>query len=339
MMMQDGGTVDVRPGPDPGRAAPEHSGAYLAAGLCLLLQSAALIGWTVHGIAQGDGTVMDFFEGLFNPTAGPGAQLLGPYEWAFALAFLVIARLTLAQRRVARTAALLCGFVLLALSAREGVGLFDAAYRDQYSNDPLGGWMLATRGLGLLTALVVLVVLLPANERRGADGPGGTDELDAWWRRPSRICGVLFLALGAAQLAWTLRTMTSPMVRADSFLHAVVDGSVPGTLHLETTPEFAAVGTVAALLTLGALALRGRRDVRGALLVFASVQLYLTVRTVVLLAVTGSFNRSFDTHTGMLATATSGYALAAMTSVVVLSTGRGAGVYAGSRAWALHTPE
>ncbi|UQA93544.1 hypothetical protein [Streptomyces halobius] len=340
MVMQDGGAVDVRPGADTGRAAPEHSGAYLATGLCLALYACALLAWTGYGIAQSDGTTWDFVEGLFNPGASPAEQLLGPYEWAFTVAFLAIAGLALAQRRVARSAALLSGFLLLAVSVREGVGLLDAAYRDQYGSDPLGGWALATRGLGLLTALVVLTVLFPAAERR-AGRPGGPGERgpgpDAWWRRPSRISGVLFLISGLAQLGWTVRGLTAPGMDTDRYLRDAVDASVLGDLHVAATPEFTTLGSVVVLLVLGVLAVRGRGDVRGALLVFAAVQLYLTVRTVVWLAVTDFFNQSFETAEGALSMATTAYALAAMTSVVVLATGRGFGVYGGARAETFRT--
>ncbi|TJZ52953.1 hypothetical protein FCH28_17455 [Streptomyces piniterrae] len=344
MVMQDGGTVDVRPGHDPRRAAPEHSGAYLATGLCLALYALAMLGWTVYGIAESDGSTWDFVEGLFNPGASPAAQLLGPYEWAFTVVFLVVAGLALAQRRVVRTAALLSGFLLLAVSAREGVGLLDAAYRDQYSNDPLGGWALATRGLGLLTALVVLTVMFPATERRGGatalggrDAAPGSGEPDAGWRRPTRISGVLFLLNGLAQLAWTVRNVTSPGMDAGRYLRDAVDASVLGNLHVAATVEFTTVGSVVVLLVLGVLAVRGRRDVRGALVVFAAVQLYLTVRTVVWLAVTDFFNRTFETTEGALSMVTTAFALAAMTSVVLLATGRGFGPYGGARAETFRT--
>ncbi|MDC7337357.1 hypothetical protein PQR15_13650 [Streptomyces lydicus] len=48
------------------------------------------------------------------------------------------------------------------------MGLLSGPYRAQYGNDPLGGWALATRGLGLVVALVVPAVLLPAVEGGGA---------------------------------------------------------------------------------------------------------------------------------------------------------------------------
>ncbi|WP_411137692.1 hypothetical protein [Streptomyces sp. C10] len=329
MVMQDGGTVDVRPGPDPGRAAPEHSGAYLATGLCLTLYAGVLGAWTVFGITQGDGSTWDFVEGLFNPGASPTTQILGPYEWAFTVAFLVIAGMTLAQRRVARSAALLSGFVLLALSLREGVGLLHAAYRHQYTNDPLGSWALATRGLGVVVALVVLFSMFPATERAHDDHPpttgaGGPDDR---WRRLSRICGVLFLIMALAELGWALRDLTATGMDAGRYLRGVVDGSVLGALDLAASAEFTTVGSVLVLLILGVLALRGRREVRGALLVFAALELYMTVRTVVWLTVSDFFNRSFETTEGALSMATTAYGLAAMTSVVVLATGRGSGPY------------
>ncbi|WP_037791150.1 hypothetical protein [Streptomyces natalensis] len=367
MVMQDGGTVDVRPGSDPGRAAPEHSGAYLASGLCLVLYGAALLAWTVYGLGQADTTAWDFVEGLFNPGATPAPQVLGPYEWAFTVAFLAVGGLTLAQRRTARSAALLCAFLLLAVSLREGVGLFNTAYRDQYSNDPLGGWALATRGLGLVTALVVLAVLRSATERP-ADAPpssqplphsrlfpqaldsaqaggtpmrGGTpirkedpdavSPMSARRRRHSRICGVLFLITAAVRVIWTVRDLSSLRMPTTRYLRGAVDGSVLGTLDLSASAEFTTVSSVLVLVILGVIALRGRRDVRGALLVFAAVELYLTVRTVVLLTITDFFSLSSETTEGTLSMATTAYALAAMTSVVVLATGRGYGPYGGVR--------
>ncbi|MGW7575205.1 hypothetical protein [Streptomyces sp. NPDC054765] len=333
MVMQDGGTVDVRPGPHPGRAAPEHSGAYLATALSLALYSGVLAAWTVYGIAQGDGNAWDFLEGLFSPGASPATQILGPYEWAFTVAFLVIAGLALAQRRVARSAALLSGFVLLAVSLREGVGFLDTAYVDQYRHDPLGGWVLATRGLGLLVALVVLFALFPATERRRGEHPParGADAPEAWWRRSSRICGVLFVLMGLARIGWAVRDLTTPGVNAGHYLRGVVDGAVRGALDLAAPGEFTTVGSVLVLFVLGVLAFRGRREVRGALLVFAALELYVTVRTVVWLTVTDFFNRSFETPEGALSLATTAYALAAMTSVVVLATGVGSGPYGGAR--------
>ncbi|MFD7104554.1 hypothetical protein [Streptomyces celluloflavus] len=345
MVMQDGGAVDVRPDPDPGRAAQEHSGGYLAAGLCLAVCGGALAAWTVYDTVQRGAGAGDFVESLFNPGAFSATQVVGPGEWAFAAALLVVAVLLLAQRRVARTAALLCGFVLLAAALREGVGLLDAAYRAQYDADPRGGWALATHGLGLVTALVVPAALLPATERRdpharARTGTGARPGPDArsglapggWWRRPSRICGVLFLVLGVARLAWTVWDLTSGRLDTARYLRGVVDAAVPGDLRLAATAGFTTVGTVIALLLLGVLAFRGRRDVRGALLVCAAVQLYLTVRGVVWLTVSDFFNHAFDTVTGALSMALTAYALAATTSVVVLATGRARGPYGGVRA-------
>ncbi|MFF8369132.1 hypothetical protein ACF05W_09850 [Streptomyces lydicus] len=332
MVMQDGGTVDVRPGADPGRAAPEHRGAYRVTALCLGVYAGTLLAWTVYGIAHGDSGVDDFLEGLFNPGASPAAQVLGPYEWSFTVVFAVVAALALAQRRVARSAALLSAALLLAVSLREEVGLLSGPYRDQYGNDPLGGWALATRGLGLVVALVVPAVLLPAVEGRRAPGTaaawaGG----DARRDRSSRICGVLFLLMGVARLRWTVRDLTAGGTNVAHYLRGVVDGSLLGTVDLSTSTEFTTVGSVLTLLVLGTLALRARRDVRGALLVFAAVELYLTVRTVVWLTVTDFFNRSLETTEGALSMATTAYGLAAMTSVVVLATGRGFGPYGGIR--------
>ncbi|WP_258527523.1 hypothetical protein [Streptomyces sp. NBRC 110611] len=332
--------MDVRPGTDPGRAAPEHYGAYRVTAVSLALYAGALIAWMVHGITQGDGGVGDFLEGLFNPGASTDPHTLGPYEWSFTAMLLVVAGLALAQRRMARSAALLSAVLLLAGTLPEAVGLFDAGYRNGYRSDPLGGWELATHGLGLVVAVSVLCAMLPAAERRG--GPG-TDRRavgpEACHRRASVVSGVLFVVLGLARLGWTVRTLTHGELEVSHYLRGVVDGSVVGTPGLAPPAGFTTVSSVVVLLVLGLLALRARHDVRGALLVFAGVELYMTVRTVVGLTVTGYFNRSFETTEGALSMATTAYALAAMTSVVVLATGRGSGPYGGQRAEGFRTAQ
>ncbi|KUL35533.1 hypothetical protein ADL22_27280 [Streptomyces sp. NRRL F-4489] len=330
MVMRDGDALDVRPDPDPARAAPRHHGAYHTTAFFLSLQAAALAAWTVYGIVQGDGSLGDFAEGLFNPGASPASQLVGPYEWAFAAAFAATAGLAAAHRRSARSAALFCAFFLLAVSLREAVGFCDAAYRDQYATDPLGGWALATRVLGLVVAVAVLVTMLPAREAgRGPEtGPGPGREPGPGCgprpreRRLSRICGVLLLVLGLARLTWTVRDLATAGMDTARYLRSAVDGSVLGTLNLAASAEFTTLGSILACGVLGVLAVRARHDLRGALLVFASVELYLTVRTVVWLTVTDFFNHSFETPDGALSMATTAYGLAAMTSVVVLAMGR-----------------
>ena len=163
------------------------------------------------------------------------------------------------------------------------------------------------------------------------------EELDARWRRLSRVCGVLFLVLGAARLGWVLRGLAAPEADTGRYLRGVLDASEPGPLRLAVTAEFTTVGSVLVLLVLGVLAVRGRRDVRGALLVFAAVELYLTVRTVVWLTVTDFFNQSFETTEGTLSAVTTAYSLAAMTSVVLLATGRGFVPYGSPRPEPLRT--
>ncbi|MFJ9619112.1 hypothetical protein [Streptomyces noursei] len=338
MVMRDGDALDARPGGDPARAAPAHHGAYHATAFFLTLYATALTAWTVYGIVQGEGSLWDFVEGLFNPGASPASQLVGPYEWAFAAAFLATAGLAVAHRRPARSAALFSGFFLLAVSLREAVGLCDAAYRDQYATDPLGGWALATRVLGLVVAVVVLTTMLPATEgrerrrtgsRAGSGGASGATSAPstpcpvpgARDRRLSRICGVLFLAMGVTRLVWTVHDLTLTGMDTFRYLRGAVDGSVLGTLNLAASTEFTTLGSVLAFFLLGWLAFRARRDLRGALLVFASVELYLTVRTVVWLTVTDFFNQSFETPQGALSMATTAFGLAAMTSVVVLVMG------------------
>ncbi|MEV5598298.1 hypothetical protein [Streptomyces sp. NPDC052496] len=344
MVMQDGGAVDVRPGPDPGRAAPGHERAYRTAGAALALYGCALTAWTVYGIVQGDGSVWDFFEGLFNPRASFFMWTLGPGEWALVVALLAVAAGALALRRVARTGALLLGWVMLAQSVRETVGLCHAGHRRLYALEPLGGWVLATRALGLLAALVVLVSLLRAKERAGADDgavpdgergarAGGPErscaDADSWWRRRlSRICGVLFLVMGVERIAWTVWGMAEERLSPGAYLHRALDGAASGgAVQLSQSGEFTTLSSVAVLLVLGVLAVRSNRDVRGALLVFAAVELYLTVRTVVLLTVTGFFGGPIVTGESAASLVLTAYELAATTSVVVLATGRSFSAY------------
>lgn len=345
--MQDGGAVDVRPGPDPGRAAAGHERAYRTAGAALAVYGGALTAWTVYGIVQGDGSVWDFFEGLFNPRASFFMWTLGPGEWALVVALLAVAAGALALRRVARTGALLLGWVILAQSVREIVGLCHAGYRQLYAVEPLGGWVLATRALGLPAALIVIVALLRATERAGAAGAaagGGAAgegdtrtgvtkrscaDTDSWWRRRlSRICGVLFLVMGATRLVWAAWSTAEEHIGLSTYLRRAVDGSATGGMvQLSQSGEFTTLSSVSVLLVLGVLAVRSHRDVRGALLVFAAVELYLTVRTVVLLTVTGFFGGPFVTGESAASLVITAYELAATTSVVVLATGRSFSAY------------
>ncbi|MEU3538714.1 hypothetical protein [Streptomyces paromomycinus] len=344
MVMQDGGAVDVRPGADPGRAAAGHERAYRTAGAALAVYGGALTAWTVYGIVQGDGSVWDFFEGLFNPRASFFMWTLGPGEWALVVALLAVATGALALRRVARTGALLLGWVILAQSAREIVGLCHAGYRQLYAVEPLGGWVLATRALGLPAALIVIVSLLRATERpraaeSAADGGAGSArprvtkrscaDADSWWRRRlSRICGVLFLVMGATRLVWTAWGTAEEHIGLGTYLRRAVDGSATGgVVQLAQSGEFTTLSSVAVLLVLGVLAVRSNRDVRGALLVFAAVELYLTVRTVVLLTVTGFFGGPLVTGESTASLVITAYELAATTSVVVLATGRSFSAY------------
>lgn len=310
--MRDGGWVEVRPGRAPGKAAAEYSGACIGTGLCLLLYSGALIAWVIRGVVQEGITFADFVECLFNPATTAPSRLLGQYEWAFAAGCLTVATLALAQRQVARSAALLLGFLLLALSLREAVALFDTAYREQYSSDYLGGWTLATRGLGLLVALAVPAVMLPARDRDARPG----DETTC---RPRVVCGVLFLIMGAVQAAWTVHGLTAAPADVGAFLRGVVDASPTGTSQLAATGEFYTVASPLTLGVVGLLACRGRHEVRGALVAFAAIELYLTVRSLVLLAVTGYFSHSLNGTEGTLNMVTTAFGLTAMTSVLVLT--------------------
>ncbi|UNO40354.1 hypothetical protein [Streptomyces sp. MST-110588] len=451
MVMWDGTAVDVRPVPDPGRAAAEHDGAYRTAGVALVLCGGVLATWIGSTIARANATLGDFLEGLFNPRASGSPGPLGPYECAFTASLLAVGALALARRRVARSAGLLLGCLLLVTALREGVDLMHAEYRDLYGRDPLGDWALATRALSAVVALTVLFALLPATERHGpaaggrvgavlgrvasafgrgrsgradaerdsghpdvrsgrtgpgsgrtgpgsgrADsgcGPGssgagqndsarrGTDSASrrtpsvsartgsafprtgtgsnrtstgsgrtgagfdrtgpgagrrtaasralgasavSWWqRRLSRVCGVLLLIMGAAQLTWTLEGPKGVHIHPGTNLGSALDAAALGSVHTPVSGEFTALATTAVLLVLGALALRGRRDVRGAVLVFGAMQLYLTVRTVVELTVTGFVGEALRTTGGALWLVTTAYELVALTSVVVLAMGRG----------------
>ncbi|GAA0489055.1 hypothetical protein [Streptomyces olivaceiscleroticus] len=336
MAMRDGGLLDVRPGADSGRAAPEHSGAYLAAGLALALYAGALLAWVVTGAVDARVSPLDFAEGLFNPLAGP-VGVLEPQEWALAVALAAVAGAALAQRTVARPAAVLLACLVLARSLREGVGLLHPGYRSAYRFETMGGWTLATHVLGLLTGIVVLCVLLPARPeaRQGRDA-------GSWWQgRVSRICGVLFLLAGLFETAWMVRLLTAGAEGTGSYLAGAVDAAVSPSVDAPVAGvAFSALASLATWLIVGRLALSGRRDVRGALLVFAAVQLYLVVRTVVGYTVTGAFGAGTRTVEGTLDLACTAYLLAAMTSVLVLTTGRAFSPRRGStHSWARTRPE
>lgn len=118
----------------------------MVSGVLLLLYGLVPIAWVIYSLVVTETPVGDFLEQLVNPMSeGQHVRALTPYEWAFAVALVVVGICALAQRRAARGGALLLSIMLLFLSVREGIGLLDDEYRQDYFVNEEGGWILATR--------------------------------------------------------------------------------------------------------------------------------------------------------------------------------------------------
>lgn len=267
--------AEMPPGPD-GAAAlrrrsagrtDERDGAYVLSGVLMLLYGLVPIGWVIYGLVVSHMDFGEFLEGLVNPLAhGHSNAVLTPYEWAFAVALVVVGIGLLARRRAARGGALLFGFMLLGLSVREAVGLFDAEYRGAYGEYSEGSWILATRIFGLVVALVVLAAMLKARDR------------DPALRRASSpafvAAGVLILLAGLARV--TSWIVTYPGDHLD-YLRRVFDPSDASPTSISSNVLYYDFALMIALVVVGLIAVLRRRVARGAGLALMPVAGYTAV--------------------------------------------------------------
>jgi len=244
-----------------------RTGAYVTSGVLLVLYGLVPIAWVIYSLVVTETPVGQFLEQLVNPMAeGHHVRALTPYEWAFAVALVVVGICALAQRPAARGGALLLSTMLLFLSIREGIGLLDADYRAAYEASSEGGWILATRVFGLVVAMVVLAAMLRTPQRPLA-AP----------RRHGRlfvIAGVSMLAAGVVTLLYIGYASVQFGV-VGQYLRQLVDPSDYSPLSMESNGVFYDAELMVAMLVVGVLALRQRGVARGASLPLMGVTLYV----------------------------------------------------------------
>lgn len=249
------------------RADEHHANAYVTTGLLLVLYGLVPAGWTAYTLIVRDTPIEDFLLAVVWPSEENHVLAMTPYEWAFAVALIVVGCVALARRRVARGGALLFAIALVALSLREVVGLLDSAYRAAYFASDEGPWLLATRLSGLLVGAVVLTLMLRAKDER--DARQGSSLLLA--------AGVVMAIAGALRLAAVVVQPESAL----NYLVEVVDptGSSPARMAGSVTFYHA---TITVALIVGAvLALTHRRIARGLGLALLPVAGYATLQAVV----------------------------------------------------------
>ncbi|MEV6107763.1 hypothetical protein AB0M28_24135 [Streptomyces sp. NPDC051940] len=262
-------------------AGPPRRGAGVAAGVLLLFFGVAVVAWIVYDFVEfSDLSAGKFAQALVDPRIGVEPELFNEQVWALTVLMLVVGVLACAARAGARGAALLAGTMLLAVSARELVGLaVSDDFRDSYigGNDLdvliIGSWV-----VGLLVSVAVLALMLAAAPRTPVR-PGG----------PGAAAGALLLFLGVVQLAWIVYYLASDRYpwNAKDYLRHLVDAShgvMPGTTGSGeiggTYYSYQALFAVAMLL-FGALALAGRRSAGGGAVALAAVVLYPDVRSMI----------------------------------------------------------
>ncbi|WP_143021303.1 hypothetical protein [Prauserella marina] len=271
-----------------GVAAREFTGHYVASGVLLVLFGAVLVGWVIYGFTIRTTSAGEFIGGLVGAER-VDLQLLSPYEWAFAIALIVVGVLALCLRKVARGAALLLMWMLLALSLREVVGLFMPGYLHAYRTEFAGGWVLAARAFGLVVSVVVLLLMLRAKEPE-QDVPGRIVP------RGQVVAGSLLVVYGLAELGWILYLRARLHSSFDGYLRYLVDASVDGPTQVGTDGDWYRAALVVALLVVGALVIKGVSAGAGAGLTLAALQLYLTIRAIVEISVQGAWVLMFE-HT------------------------------------------
>ncbi|RMI43992.1 hypothetical protein EBN88_06055 [Streptomyces triticirhizae] len=280
--------------------------------MLLLIFGGGVIAWVITGINDSPvSSADDLFRALVDPLRPVDLRALTPYEWMFAVALVTVAVLALCQRRVARGGALVLAFLLLALCLRQAVGALDDGYRAGFDAPTYGPWTLATYAVGLLIAVTVLILLLPAREAarepagqlppHPGEHPGGP--------RPLGTLGVLggglLIALALADLAWTLdnqRLAAEYDLKSwGEYFRDLVD---PSLFHSPTSLTsgiyFHEAALAISMLVVGVLACLGRPVARGAGLTLLAMAAYLEYRAVALSFRIGDWSAYLDSTRGTL---------------------------------------
>lgn len=272
--------------PDTGRADDRHTGAYVTSGVLLLLYGLVPAGWTAYTLIVRETPLGDFLLALLWPSGETHVMAMTPYEWAFAVALIVVGCFGLARRRVARGGALLFSVALLAVSLREAYGLLDTAYRTEYFQSEEGPWLLATRLFGLVVGVVVLTLMLRAKDERDLR-PG-----------PS-----LLVAAGAVMAAAGVLRLLALSVRPEGFVDyvtAVVDPTLTSPSSMFGSVIFYHATITVALLVAGVMAMQHLRVARGMALALLPVAAYTSLNLVVPILEYVSLDAMFDSVEGAL---------------------------------------
>ncbi|MGH3433026.1 MAG: hypothetical protein ACRDQB_09345 [Thermocrispum sp.] len=258
-----GGTGDAA---DRRFAEDRHTGAYLTTGVLMVLYGLVPAGWTAYTLIARDTPFGDFLLAMIWPVGDTHVAAMSPYEWAFALALIVVGICALARRRAARGGALLFAFALLFASVREAVGLLDDAYRTEYFASDEGPWLLATRLFGLLVAVVVLSLMLRARDDRGP-----RTGLTAF-----TVAGVVLVLAGGLRVAGV-----AVQRRGSEYFASILDPTGESPTSMYASVIFYDATITVSLLVLGVLALLKLRVARGAALALLPVAAYVGLFTVV----------------------------------------------------------
>lgn len=258
------------------------------AGVLLLLYGLVPIAWVIYSLVVTEAPVGEFLEQLVNPLSeGDHVRALTPYEWAFAVALIVVGICVLARRPAARGGALMLSLMLLFLSLREGIGLLDATYRDDYFHNDEGGWILATRIFGLIVAVVVLAAMAKATE-------------DARSLRSNLLvtAGWAMLLAGVAKLAFIGAGVSE--IGLDNYLSTLFDPSGTSPLSMRSQAIYYDAAITVALLVVGALAVLQRQVARGAGLTLMGVVTYVVGYQLVAIVGSSMFSIPIDSTVAFL---------------------------------------
>ncbi|MFW6694591.1 hypothetical protein [Streptomyces sp. MAR4 CNX-425] len=289
-----------QPAPEPpasDRHAPRrHLGAYLTAAVLLTALGRMVIVWIYYDFDYVSSDVEDFFKALYDPRVLLDPELFSPYIWAFTVALLVTGLVAALNRRAARGAALLCGFVMFATAGRELIGL---ASSDQFRQWYIGGndlefAIIASWVMVLLFSATVVVLMLRAGDRPA----GGPAALPPQGSQLYALAGGLMLLLGLALVGWIVRMLTRDVgPDAGSYFKGLVDaGESPFPILAGSTEYWEAVFAVS-ILVVGVLALMRLPVARGAAITVLGVYLYINVRRMIGMTITDYPNEAPDERT------------------------------------------
>ncbi|MFD4697165.1 hypothetical protein [Streptomyces niveus] len=265
------------PEPD-GRAPRRHLGAYVTSGILLILFAGALAAWITDTLISVGIDTDALLEGLVKSDPRLMLPVFTPYEWAFAVALLVVGIAALTRRRTARGAALLLAFLLLGVGARQLGGLTRTEYRDTMFAAEHGTLIVLTYVFAFLAAATVLTLLLMARERDVPREPvtGGR-----------RAAGVLLILIGAVQGFWYARGLRefNDILGPDGgrgafaeWWHELLNINARGGYGASAGFTYYHSAALAAFLVVGVLLLRGTPAARGAALALLAISAYIQLR-------------------------------------------------------------